>query len=442
MSMGHSRRSFLHRAIATGAVANLPFLSRAHAAPLFNVIIVYVPDGVVPTLWFPTGTETNFTLPAMADPLNAIKSDCVFLQGISMYAGEPTHQGGTKKVITATGPVSLDVMLGQKLKGAAPFDAVQLGVASTFEDGSGSISYIGPGQQAKPDDNPLNVFSRLFGDIKPMTGNGMMSGPDLGARQRQSVLDAIKGDLMSLQARLGGTEKARLDNHMQYLRDIEARATMMVAPGVACDVNSFNKVGFQVDPNSYDYPKVYHKVENFQLVGQLQMDLIVLALSCNLTRVMTLMWSHAVSPTKLPDLAVTLGNHDSSHYGTSPMSDNARQFVLYRRWFMDRFVSLVQALKRTPFGNGNLFDSTVMLICSDIGDGDLHEHKNVPFVVAGGSKTGLRGGRYLDFTGKGMGGQNETHAKILVSIANAVGVPIDSFGYTAMGTGPLPGLFG
>jgi hypothetical protein len=437
--MGFSRRRFLHRAIATGALMDLPFLGRAHAAPLFNVVIVFVPDGVVPSLWYPQGGETGFTLPSMSAPLEPIRSDCVFLQGISMYAGEPTHQGGTKKVITATGPQSLDVVLGQKLKGSSPFDAVQLGVASTFEDGSGSISFIGPGQQAKPDDNPLNVFGRLFGGVKPMGG---MTGPDLGARQRQSVLDVIKGDLQSLQTKLGGTERARLDSHMQFLRDIEARATTTIAPSAACDVTSFNKGGFQVPANDYNYPKVYHKAENFPLVGQLQMDLAVLALSCNLTRAVTLMWSHAVSPTKVPGLAVTLGNHDASHYGTSPTSDNARQFVLYRRWFMERFVSLIQALKRTPSGEGTLFDTTVVLLCTDIGDGDLHEHRNVPFVVAGGARTGLRGGRYLDFTGKGMGGQNESHAKILVSIARAVGVPIDSFGYTGMGTGPLPGLFG
>jgi hypothetical protein len=438
MGTRFSRRSFLGRAVATGAVVDLPFLGRAQAAPLFNVIVVYVPDGVVPSLWYPKGGETAFTLPAMSEPLGAIKDDCVFLQGISMYAGEPTHQGGTKKVLTATGPQSLDVVLGQKLKGSSPFDAVQLGVASTFEDGSGSISFIGPGQQVKPDDNPLNVFGRLFSGVKP---SGTMTGPDPAVRQRQSVLDAIKGDLMSLQAKLGGTEKVRLDNHMQFLRDIEARASTMIAPGAACDVKSFNKGGFQVPPNDYSYPKVYHQAENFPLVGQLQMDLAVLALSCNLTRVVTLMWSHAVSPTKVPGLGTNLGNHDASHYGSSPTSDNARQFVLYRRWFMERFLSLVQALKRTPFGDGNLFDNTVLLLCSDIGDGDLHEHKNVPFVVAGGARTGLKGGRYLDFTGKGMGGQNETHAKILVSIARAVGVPLDSFGYTAMGTGPLPGLF-
>jgi len=434
-----SRRSFLAKAVATGAVMDLPFLGRAQAAPLSNVVIVFVPDGVVPSLWYPQGSETSFTLPTMSAPLEPIKSDCVFLQGISMYSGEPTHQGGTKKVITATGPQSLDVVLGQKLKGSAPFDAVQLGVASTFEDGSGSISFIGPGQQAKPDDNPLNVFGRLFGDVKPMAG---MGGSDLAARQRQSVLDAIRGDLTSLQAKLGRTEKSRLDSHLQFLRDIEARATTMIAPTAACDVKSFNQAGFTVPPNDYNYPKVYHKPENFPLVGQLQMDLAVLALSCNLTRAVTLMWSHAVSPTKVPGLATTVGNHDASHYGTNPAGDLARQFVLYRRWFMERFVSLVQALKRTPFGEGTLFDSTVLLLCTDIGDGDLHEHRNVPFVVAGGAKTGLRGGRYLDFTGKGMGGGNESHAKILVSIARAVGVQIDSFGYTGMGTGPLPGLFG
>jgi hypothetical protein len=440
MSTRFSRRSFLGRAVATGAIMDLPFLGRADAATPTNVIIVYVPDGVVPSLWFPKGTEVDFTLPVMAEPLGAIKSDCVFLQGISMYAGEPTHPGGTKKVITATGPVSLDVFLGQKLKGSAPFDAIQLGVASTFENGSGTISFVGAGQPVVPDDNPLNVFDRLFSGFKPPSG--MMSmGPDLTPRQRQSVLDAIKGDLTSLQAKLGGTEKARLDSHMQFLRDVEARATNMIAPSAACDVKSFNKGGFTVPPNDYDYPKVYHKVENFPLVGQLQMDLAVLALSCNLTRVATLMWSHAVSPTKVPGLATTLGNHDSSHYGSNPMSDNARQYVLYRRWFMERFVSLVQALKRVPFGDGTLFDSTLLLVCSDIGDGDLHDHKDVPFLVAGGAKTGLKGGRFLDYTGKGMGGQNETHAKLLVSMARAAGVLIDSFGYTAMGTGPLPRLF-
>jgi hypothetical protein len=444
--MSLTRRSFLARSIATGAIMDLPFLGRpraAQAAAPFNVIFMFVPDGCVPSLWFPKGGETDFTLPAMSEPLNAIRNDTVFLEGITMYAGEPTHPGGTKKVITATGPQSLDIFLGSKLKGSAPFDSLQLGVQSNFENGSGSISFIGPAQEVKADDNPLNVFDRVFAGAKPGTGGATPGAIDLRDRQRKSVLDAIRGDLTSLQAKLGPAEKSRLDIHLQSLRDVEMRATgMMVTPsGPACDVGGFNKGGFVVPANDYNYPKVYHKPENFPVVGQLQLDLTVLALSCNMTRVVSFMWSHAVSPTKIPGIGTTLGNHDASHYGVNAQGENARQFTLNRRWFMERLVSLVQALKKTPSAEGSVFDSTVIFLCTDINDGDLHDHRNMPFAVIGGSKTGLRGGRYLNFTNKGMGGQNESHAKILVSIARAVGVPIDSFGYTGMGTGPLPGLF-
>ena len=441
-----TRRSFLGRSIATGAIMDLPFLGRpgpASAAPLFNAIFVYVPDGVVPSLWHPSGGETDFTLPMMSEPLGAIRSDCVFLEGIAMYAGEPTHPGGTKKVLTATGPQSLDVFLGGKLKGSAPFDSLQLGVASNFENGSGTISFVGPGQEVKPDDSPINVFDRVFAGIAPAPSGAPGVAPDLRDRQRRSVLDAISGDLTALQSKLGAAEKTRLDIHLQSLRDVEARASGVVVPtGKACDVASFQRGLLPAAMTDYDYPKVYDREENFAIVGQLQMDLTVLALSCNMTRVVSLMWSHAVSQTKVPGLGTTLGNHDASHYGVNPMSDNARQFVLYRRWFMDRLVSLVQALKRTPAAEGTVFDSTVIFLCSDIADGDLHDQRSMPFVVIGGAKTGLRGGRYLNFVNKGQDGQNETHAKVLVSIARAVGVPIDSFGYTAMGTGPLPGLFG
>jgi hypothetical protein len=94
-------------------------------------------------------------------------------------------------------------------------------------------------------------------------------------------------------------------------------------------------------------------------------------------------------------------------------------------------------MKRTPYGDSNLLEHTVIYLNSDINDGDLHDHRQIPFVLAGGSKAGLRGGRFLDFTSQGAGGQNETHAKLLVSIARSFGVAVDSYGYTAGGTGPL-----
>jgi hypothetical protein len=454
------RRSFLGQAIASGAILQLPFMMRARparaAAPL-NFLTVFVPDGVIPSLWHPMGGETGFTLPTMSQPLEPVKGDIIFLKGLSMYAGEPTHPGGTKKVLTATAAQSLDIYLGQKLKGSLPFDSLQLGVASNFENGSGAVSFIGKGQEVKPDDNPLNVFSRLFGGAAPTpTGGGAPTmDPDalLRARQKKSLLDTIRGDLTSLQSKLGTAEKSRLDNHLSALRDVEARAAGVSMPNMggsgggttpgptgpvaACDKSGFNKQGYK-NTQSY-YPQTYHVADNFPTVGQLQMDLAVLALSCNLSRVVTLMWSHAVSPTKIPGVT-TIGNHDSSHYGTNPGSATGMQYIANRRWYMGQFAGLLQRMKATPYGDSNLLDHTVVYLCTDINDGDLHDHRSMPFLLAGGSKAGLRTGRSLDFTNKGQGGQNETHAKLLVSIARALGDPLDSYGYTAMGTGGLAGL--
>jgi hypothetical protein len=460
MSRHFTRRSFLAKAFATGAATQLPLFGRhgkAYAAAPINFMAVFVPDGVIPSQWYPKGSETNFTLPTMSEPLGAIKEHCIFFEGVGMPGGEPTHPGGSKKVLTATGPQSMDVFLGQKLKVGQPFDSVQLGVGSNFENGSGSISFVGLGQEAKHDDNPLNVFSRLFAG-KP-SGAGMGGAPsmpggvdpgDLELKQKKSILDVLKGDIGALSTKLGAAEKARLDSHLTLVRDVEARLDRLsmpmnpttgggagTPPGMLCDASSFNKGGYKNTGNNY--PQSYHMAENFPVVGGLQNDLALMALGCSLTHAISFMWSHAVSPTKIPGIS-TIGNHDSSHYGVNPGSTGGQSYIKNRRWFMERFVELVNRMKALPYGDSNLLDHTVIYLCSDINDGDLHDHRQLPFVLAGGAKAGLRGGRFLSFTNKGQGGQNETHAKLLVSVARACGAMIDSFGYTAMGTGPLPGV--
>jgi hypothetical protein len=87
-------------------------------------------------------------------------------------------------------------------------------------------------------------------------------------------------------------------------------------------------------------------------------------------------------------------------------------------------------------------DNTQVLLCTELGDSNLHDHARVPFVLAGGAGGQLSTGRYLDYRGRGKDGGNETHTKLLVSMAQAMGVSVDSFGYTGHGTGPLEGLYG
>jgi hypothetical protein len=102
---------------------------------------------------------------------------------------------------------------------------------------------------------------------------------------------------------------------------------------------------------------------------------------------------------------------------------------------------LIQKLEATPDEGGTLLSNTLVLLCSELGDSNLHDHDRVPFVLAGGTNLGLRNGRYLDYRGKNKG-KNEPHTKLLTTVANAVGVKIDSFGYTGEGTGLLTGVLG
>jgi hypothetical protein len=428
-----SRRNFV-RGVGS-ALALAPFLSslgasRARAAAQKRALFVYVPDGCIPAKWHPSGSETSFTLPEMTAPLEPIKQHLVFVDGLTMYSGGATHEGGAAKVLTGVGAQSLDIFLGDTIGGSSPFRSLQLGVGATFQNGAGSVSYIGTGQPVNPDDDPLNAFSRVFGTV----GGG--ADADLAKRKKKSVLDAALADLTALQTKLGSTEKQKLGVHLDSLREVEARLTGGVA-SASCGAPNFDRRGFSNSPTDY-YPKTYHKEEYFKTVGQMQMDLAVLALSCGATNVASLQWSHAVSPTHILETGVTTGNHDASHYG-EPNSQNAKDFVTLKRWFMTEFAYLIEKMENTPDDGGSLLSNTMVLLCSELGDSNLHDHDNVPFVLAGGAGVGLKTGRYLNYRGKNKG-KNEPHTKLLVSVANAVGANIDSFGFTGEGTGGLSGL--
>lgn len=395
-----------------------------------RLLVVYVPDGCIPSRWHPTGTTHDFSLPDMSAPLEAIREHCVFLHGLDMYAGGLTHEGGIRKVLTATHDLSLDVHLGDALGKDTAFSSLQLGVGATFKSGSGGMSFVGAGQELAPEDNPIAGFERLF-------ANNDSSDPaaELRLRQDRSLIDASLGDVLALQKQLGSTERAKLDIHLDSLREIERR--LAGGGDSTCSSVVFNEEGFTVDPKDY-YPKTYHIETNFDLVGKLQMDLMTLALSCNLTRFGTLMWSHPVSPTRIPEAGTEVANHDASHCGSAqgPVAD---AFVMLKHWFLERFIQLVQHMKSVPDGDGNLLDNTLILLCSEIGDSNLHNHVSVPFVLVNGGKV-LETNRFLDYAGKGPDGDNEPHAKLLVSLANAMGSDIDSFGYVGHGKGGLEGL--
>ncbi len=435
----NTRRSFLRMLGAAGVASPLALTlgrNAMAASDQVKVMFVYVPDGVIPSLWHPSGGTTNFTLPQMTAPLEAVRDDLVFVRGLKMYAGGATHEGGVAKLLTGAGPVSLDIFLGEQIGAGTPHKSVQLGVATNFQNGSGSMSYIGAGQQVAPDDNPLSAFERLFGDLQGP--EAPPPGPDWAKIRSTRVIDRSIDDLQRLRTRLGATERDKLDIHLDALHEVEGQIKGTVSG--SCEEVVWNTEGFTVSETDY-YPKTWEKEEEFARVGKLQMDLAVLALSCGVTRVSSLMWSHPVSPTRVPGIGATAANHDSSHYGADLGGPLALDYIAYKRFFCEQLAYLVQRLGAIPDGDGSLLDNTILFMGTDINDGNQHDHNDMPFVLAGRAGGQLATGRSLDYRGA-AGGEDDAHSKLLVSIANMAGVAIDEFGYTGHGMGGLSGLLG
>ncbi len=389
-----------------------------------RAMFVFIPDGCVPSLWHPTGSEFDFQLSPMLSPLQSVRDDFVFLSRVNMYEGDPTHEGGVAKVLTGVGPVSLDVFLGNQFAGETPVSSLYLGVGANYQNGGNYFSYVGNGKVRTPEDNPLTAFASVFGSVD--------GSPTPTRNTRASVLDAALGDLNSVRSKLGTAERAKLDLHLSALREVEGKIARDAPP--SCGGETFNREGFTVPDGYHGYPPKYDREEHFELVGKLQTDLAVLALGCDMTRVVSFQWSHPVSPTRMKWSGSSQKYHDASHFG-NPDSQNARDFVLMKQWYAEQLRYLVNSLRNRPDGDSNLLDNTIIFVFSDLGDSNKHDHRKMPFLLAGRAGGALRTGRLLDYDG-------DAHTKLLVSIANALGVNIDSFGYTGHGRGPLPGLLG
>jgi hypothetical protein len=137
-------------------------------------------------------------------------------------------------------------------------------------------------------------------------------------------------------------------------------------------------------------------------------------------------------PTQMAWTGSSQRHHDASHYGNIG-SETATNFVLLQQWYMEQLRYLIEQLRSRPDGDGTLLDSTMILVFSELGDSNLHDHNNMPLILAGGGGGTLSTGRYLNYGG-------DAHTKLLVSIANAMDVNINTFGYSGRGAGGLTGL--
>jgi hypothetical protein len=380
------------------------------------------------------GPETGFTLAPCLTPLAPFVSQCLFLNGLSMGPTDAgSHPGGAKKLLTAVDEgngESIDRYLARTVGNDAPFNHLYLGAMANQNNASGDkfVSYPAPGTTVAPEDDPVRAFARLFGGAQ--NGNSGGTASDDGTR---SVLDTDLADLNDLRMRLGDVEKSKLDLHLDALRDLEKRLTGGggSTSGAGCSNQPSANVG-AVDENALYDPG------NFPTVLRAQMDVMVQAMACGLTRVGVIQASEHTSElimSRFPNSELYTPNfdmrsHQASHYGVSsdPKFD---AYVKQVRWFVAQLAYLLDALRQRPEGDGTMLDYSMILMCSEISDGNTHKHDNMPFLLAGGGGGALRTGRLLELG-------YHRHADLFVGMGRAMGDGLTSFGQESQG--PLPGL--
>jgi hypothetical protein len=379
--------------------------------------------GQVKTRWVPTGTELDFQLSDVLSPLEPFKDKIVVLEGVDMKSaysgpGDP-HQQGIAQALTATelqegalfpyacnpgkmvgwgGGISLDQRLALEIGQANKFPSLELGVQVQYSNVSSRISYLGPGQPVPPDDDPWHVFARVFTDLT--------TDPDVLAKlkaERKQVLDLVRGDYSALLGQVGYDDRQKLDAHMTAIADIQKHLDTVGTVGGACQIPTI------------DAPIDIYANDNYPAIGKLQLDLLAMAIACDLTRVASVQWTTVQTGKVFSWLGISQTHHDLSHSGLSD-KDSEQKLVNIGNWHAQ--------------GSGTALDNTVILWCTDIAQGQSHARLDMPYILAGGAGGAWKTGRYVKHVG-------EPHNNLLVSIANALDVPITTFGNPDFCTGPM-----
>jgi hypothetical protein len=433
---------------AGGVAIALPWLeimgggreSRAQGAPARRFLAVFTPGGTVLNRWKPVGGESDFTLSPILSPLEGVRDALTVLNGIDMKSavGEQDASGlaawltGTVSGTTggATGP-SIDQVLASTLSVGQTLPSLELAVSWGTGKCRGRMSPWDIANFANnetfepilPRIDPPAIFNDLFGGGE---------NPSTRVAWDQSVLDAVGDRYEKLAARLGAADKQRLDQHLTAIRELETALAEGQDPVGRCrpptliDTSDYNPTaGLTADDNGVNDPVTDAAIPK---VGKLMMDMLVMALACDITSVGTMMWADAQAEYSLPWLGLT--NTHSFYQNDGGFQPEACEAI--GTWHSEQHAYLLAEMAKVDMGGHSLLDESVVFFGSNVQDPASHAKVSMPFLL-GGRGGGLRAGRNLTY-------DHPSHNDLLVSLFNLFGDTRTTFGTPAYCTGALPGL--
>jgi hypothetical protein len=435
------RRQFL-RGLGIGAAAlAAPFCRVASAqevgAPK-RFIFMMTANGFQEDGYVVGGTGATFTLGPTLRALEPFRSKLLLLRGLdneASYEGPGgAHQKGVGAWLTgrplndgdftggngdllsgwASG-ISIDQRIANVIGSETRLPSLELGVQVRGASNRHRVSYTGSDAPLPPDSSPQRVYGRLFGAV---------TGDDAALarlrRRRQSVIDLARGDLSRLHGQLGVDDRPALEAHLERIRELERQLDVVAT---SCDTPG--------EPATFDPMRE----GNYEQAGTLQIDLLVAAMACDITRVSTLLWSGGTSGQRFPSLGFGDAHHPLSHDGDGNAASQTKLRQI-DRFHAERFAHLLARLDGTPEpggGGGTMLDNTVVVWGSELSKGNTHSRRDMPIVMAGGLGGYFRTGRALRFAG-------EPHNDLLLTILHGFGIRDATFGVPRLCSGPIARL--
>ena len=422
------RRTFLR---GIGATIALPLLdsmipagtalAQTAAKPTFRAGFIYIPMGAQMPQWTPIGDKAGFKYSRILKPLEPFRNRVNIVTGTSLIA-ENGHALSNSMWLNGTKPAhgteirggtTIDQLIAQKIGQDTLFPSIEIATedhASELGSCGGdyacaymnTISWRTPTTPNPMELNPRVLFERMFG------GDGATAEARVARlRDNLSILDGVTQSVGDLSKKLDSKDKARLTDYMENLREIERR----IARSEKQNTES---------PN-YGAPTAPVGIpDSFEEHANLLYDLWAIAFQGNIPRVVTFMLARELSTRTYPQIGVPDGHHPVSHHQNDPQRMEMQAKI--NTYHMEMFANFLGKLQKTPDGDGNMLDNSMILYGSGMSNSNVHAHDQLPILVAGGAAGKLKGDRHIKV-------KNDTPlSNLLVSLLDKADVRTDHLG--------------
>jgi hypothetical protein len=416
----------------------VPALAASTTKPVVRLGFVYHATGMIMDRWTPAADGAAFEFTPIMKPLEPLREHLVVMSGLAQVNGRALgdgpgdHARGGAVFLTGVHPkktegvgihcgISADQIAAKELGKHTQLASLEIGLETPSLAGgcdsgyscayTNTLSWRTPTTPLPLEISPRRLFERLFGDGDSTDAASRMARLE----EQRSILDYVAGSIDRLETKLGSTDRSKLGEYLEAIRDIERRIQKAEQQNASMNIPVMER------PRSVP--------DTFPEHAKLMMDLQVLAFQTDLTRVITYVPAREGSNRSYREIGISDGHHSITHHQNDPEKiDNVAKID---NLLVQTFGYLLEKLKATPDGDGSLLDHSIIVYGSGTADGNRHTHHDLPVLVAGGGAGQIKGGRHLRYP-------TETPLNNLyLNLLGKAGVQVDNFGDS---TGHLSGI--